>query len=285
MKTKRLFAEDRQAPDGYEKSVRPLILSRGLTPVQFHTPPGFLKALGIEQVDWQRRFYKLLQRYSVRLLFHDLLLHPEGAALPELLHYCSAASAEKILNEFIELSLVQKKAGKYYCRLPSGMQVGDVLEWFTATLLSVEFEAPALSKVSLLGGNTGGDYDVLCNWMGRLLFVEVKSAPPKGIHNPEVAEFLQRVKTLLPDIAVFLNDTHLRVKDKIVLMFEEEIIRLKGIDSLKTMPIERVEEQIFHLHHTIYIMNSKRDLKSNFAIVFRDYLRYNLPVRFLFDDK
>ncbi|NIT99503.1 MAG: hypothetical protein GWN01_00720, partial [Nitrosopumilaceae archaeon] len=69
----------------------------------------------------------------------------------------------------------------------------------------------------------GGDFDVLASWLGKLLYIESKSAPPKGIHNPEISAFLERVQNTKPDLAIFINDTHLRVKDKIVLMFEEEL--------------------------------------------------------------
>ncbi len=225
------------------------------------------------------RFYRLLQRYSVRLLFYDLFNHPDGAALEQLLHYCSAESARKILQEFSDLGLVTSEKDRYFLRVPENLQMGDLLEWLSATILNIEFQTPAIFHVSLRGNRVGGDFDVLANWLGRLLYLEVKSAPPRGIHNPEIGEFLQRVIELKPDIAIFLDDTHLRVKDKIVLMFEEELIKRKGIASLKNMPIQRVQEQIFHLNHYLYILNSKREIKSNFRIVFRDYLLYNLPVR------
>ena len=56
-----------------------------------------------------------------------------------------------------------------------------------------------------------------------MVYVEIKSSPPRGIERGEIGSFLARITDLLPDIAFLFNDTQLRMKDKIVLMFEEEL--------------------------------------------------------------
>ena len=65
----------------------------------------------------------------------------------------------------------------------------------------------------------GGDYDVLGRLDGALVYLEVKSSPPKQVYDSEVRAFLDRVEDLAPDLAVFLMDTELRMKDKLVPMF------------------------------------------------------------------
>ncbi len=261
-----------------ESNTIPFILGRGLKPVRYFSPGALLSQLKLDEANLISEFYQLEQRYSVRLLLHDLLAHPDGLPLKKLLHYCSENSARGILNNLISLGLVAREGNDYRFQFAPVLRTGDLAELFTGMLLIEEFQLPVLCNVSLGGNSSGGDFDILANWMQKLLYVEVKSAPPKGIHNSTVAAFLDRIVSLVPDIAIFLNDTHLRVKDKIVLMFEEELIRLQGIGSLENMPIQRVSEQIFQLNHYIYIMNSRRDLKMNFAVVFNDYLRYNLPL-------
>ncbi len=261
------------------RQVLPLLFGRGFQPAGFQEVSRALELLPFSDPEKIYRFYRLLRRYSVRLLFYDLFAHRrEGAALEQLLHYCSAESAGKILAEFSALGIVAERRGRFFLQVPEHLQMGDLFEWLVATILNVEFQAPAIFHVSLRGNRVGGDFDVLANWLGRLLYLEVKSAPPKGIHNPEIGEFLLRLGELKPDLAIFLDDTHLRVKDKIVLMFEEELIKRKGIGSLKDLPIQRVQEQIFQLNHYLYILNSKREIKSNLRIVFQDYLLYNLPL-------
>ncbi|GAB4363969.1 MAG: hypothetical protein Kow0042_02210 [Calditrichia bacterium] len=264
------------------ESVLALLRIRGFRVKSYWYPEKFLPLMGIESARHFEIFYRLLKRYSARLLLHDLFSRPAGSPLENLMHYCSESGALQILQILEEIGLVEKRNNLFFLKMAEGVRIGDLLEWFTSVLLHKEFGVQTIFKVQLQGNKAGGDFDVLANLLGRLLFVEVKSAPPKGIHNPEIGEFLERVKNLLPDIAIFLNDTHLRVKDKIVLMFEEELIQRKGVKSLQELPILRVKEQIFHLNHYIYIMNSKRDLKRNFTVVFRDYINYNLPGRNIF---
>ena len=67
----------------------------------------------------------------------------------------------------------------------------------------------------------GGDYDVL-SWVERnLLYLEVKSSPPKHIEGIEIGAFLDRIEALMPNFAILLVDTELRMKDKLVPLFEE----------------------------------------------------------------
>ncbi len=265
-------------PDRYcREGVSPLLAGRGFRIARCRLPVHFAGLLGLRQPEQIRDFYRMLRRYSVRLLLRDLIIRGDDAELEQLCHYCSRAGASRILEDLAHLQLVENNGDVYRFKKHEDLRTGDLLEWYVAALLTLEFEIPALGNVSLRGGAAGGDYDVLGRWLDKLLFIEVKSAPPRGIHNPEIAEFLSRIRNIMPEIAVFLVDTHLRMKDKIVLMFEEELIRHNGIGSLRELPVQRVAEQIFHLNHTIYMMNSKRDLKSNFTVVFRDYLKYHIP--------
>lgn len=263
-------------------AVRVLLAGRGYASVKYTPVTALPEALHLSLPEKRRFFYRVMQRYAARLIFHDLSLHPRGATVSQLLHYASERSTREILTVFQNLGLVRMIEDRFQFTFSQTLRIGDFLEWLVATVLQREFSVPAITNVSLQGSKTGGDYDVLGNWLGKLVFVEVKSAPPKGIHNPEIAGFLDRIRDILPDIAVFLVDTHLRVRDKIVLMFEEELIKANGIGSLRKMPINKIHEQVFQLNHFVYIMNSKRALKSNFRIVFRDYLRYNSPVKMFF---
>jgi len=75
-------------------------------------------------------------------------------------------------------------------------------------------------------------------------------------------------------VTILFNDTQLRMKDKLVVMFEEELNRRYGRDSKKLYPVERLVEELFHIGHRIFIVNSKKDVVENFGICLRDYLRF-----------
>ena len=105
-----------------------------------------------------------------------------------------------------------------------------------------------------------------------MVYVEIKSSPPRGIERGEIGSFLARTADLLPDIAFLFNDTQLRMKDKIVLMFEEELYERYGARSSDRFPVQRLVDELFHINHRIYIVNSKRDVVANFNLCLRDFL-------------
>src|SRR5439155_128489 len=95
----------------------------------------------------------------------------------------------------------------------------------------------------------GGDYDVLACVEGEVAYVETKSAPPRQIDQSEVGAFLDRVDTLRPDLALFLVDTQLRMKDKLVPMFAAEVDRRRlGWDA------RRLEREIWRVGPEVYLL-------------------------------
>jgi len=265
-----------------ERQLLPLIDGRGLRVSKYNLPSALFEKF--PQMEKQfRKFYSLFHHYSTRLIWHDLHLNAPDCHLSQLTHYASPEKVAEVLNHLKATGVIGSwTEERIPVNIPGELPMGWWLEWFVATVLSLEFASPSIFNVGLRGTASGGDYDVLSAWLGKLLYVETKSAPPRGIHNPEIGAFLERVRELKPDLAVFLNDTHLRVKDKIVLMFEEEFIKLKGIEALQNLPVERVQEQIFQIGHYIYIMNTKRDIRKNFKVVFQDYLKARLPINRIF---
>jgi hypothetical protein len=259
--------------------IHPLIKGRGFKITKNQMPHDIFDGFPEIKNNFSS-FYRLMKKYPFRLLFYDVLKNKSNYAFKDLIHYSSSKSVSRFLEQLKSLQIIQDWDEKKVqltqpaCKLNSGW----LLEWLIATLLYQEFDSVTIFNVGLRGTNIGGDYDVLANWLGRLLYLELKCSPPKGIHNPQIKAFLQRVSKLKPDIAIFINDTHLRVKDKIVLMFEEELINLNGIEMLKIAPVERIEEQIFHIHHYIYLLNTKRSIQNNLKTVFHDHLKNNLPL-------
>ncbi|MBI5050416.1 MAG: hypothetical protein HZC11_06005, partial [Nitrospirae bacterium] len=89
------------------------------------------------------------------------------------------------------------------------------------------------------------------------------SSPPKQIYDKEITAFLDRVIDLSPEVAIFFMDTELRMKDKIVPMFEAELRRRYK----KHIPVERIERELFHINKKIFIINSKESVEANLRTV------------------
>jgi hypothetical protein len=116
-----------------------------------------------------------------------------------------------------------------------------------------------------------------------LLSMEVKSSPPKQIYAREISAFFDRLFDLLPDIAVFFMDTELRMRDKIVPMFEEEI-KQRSFHELSSFldmtaspqespPVVRMEKELFQIQNKIFIINAKDNIVNNLEKVLRRFFR------------
>ena len=66
------------------------------------------------------------------------------------------------------------------------------------------------------------------------------------------------------------------MKDKLVVMFEQELGRRYGRESKTLYPVERLIKELFHVRHRIFIVNSKKDIVENFQICLKDHLQYKL---------
>lgn len=223
----------------------------------------------------QTKFYEMMKRYSFRLVLRDMIRHQDGFRIRDLTRYCSSEVARGYCEALCRLGVIVKTGRlSYQIRVRPLYSFGPTLEWFIAEMFKREFASPALYGVSLKKTRSGGDYDVIASWNQRLVYVEVKSSPPKGVEQAEISTFFSRQEDLLPDVAILFNDTQLRMKDKLVVMFEEELERRYGRQSKGLYPVERLIEELFHIDHHIFIANSKKDVVENFGICLRDYLRH-----------
>lgn len=107
----------------------------------------------------------------------------------------------------------------------------------------------------------------------ELVYVEVKSSPPKHIDQRDVASFFERIADVVPHAAVFFVDTELRMTDKIASLFAAELRVRYGRASRRKYPVARLRDELFHINHQVFIVNSTRNLAANFRDCFRDYWR------------
>jgi hypothetical protein len=226
------------------------------------------------------RFYELLRRYSFRLFVRDLLQFPDATDATALSRYCTVATARRYLQELQALGVVTWSADQGYSLIPrQATSFGPTLEWYVSQVLQREFLAPALFSVRLSNTQFGGDYDVVALLEQRLLYVEVKSSPPRGVELPAVEAFIDRLEDLQPDVAVFLVDTELRMRDKIVELFQDALESRFGQASRTSWPVERLVDELFHIGHGIYLINSRKGIYTNLRLCMRDFRRWEKQTR------
>jgi hypothetical protein len=214
-------------------------------------------------------YYRRLHKYSFRLFLRDVIKRRHGFTQADVTRYATPPVTAEYLAYLISIGLVKSAAGSF--RLVKGpvTSFGATLEWYVAELFRREFKSEAVWGVKFRRPEVGGDYDVLAKFDGSLLYVEVKSSPPKQIYDSEVAAFLDRVEDLSPAVAVFLMDTELRMKDKLVPMFEKEL-KKRYHNPPKVL---RMERELFQVRDRIYIVNAKESIIQNFEKVMSRHYR------------
>jgi len=224
---------------------------------------------------YKTKFYEMMKRYSFRLVLRDMIKYQDRFGIRDLTHYCSSKVVQGYCDLLCEMGAIIKYGRERYRTQVSPLySFGPTLEWFIAEMFKREFASPAIYGVSVKNTPSGGDYDVISSWNQRLVYVEVKSSPPKGVEQNEIFTFFSRMDDILPDAAFLFNDTQLRMKDKLVVMFEEELERRYGRESKTLYPVERLIEELFHVQHRLFIVNSKKDVVENFQICLKHYLRH-----------
>lgn len=218
--------------------------------------------------------YRYLKKYSFRIFLRDIIKRKECFKLGDLESFCSKDTVKRYIDILMETGIIKQIGRKQYTVVNKNVRsFGDTFEWFVAMIFRKEFGASSAWGVKLKGTTTGGDYDVIAYVERYVVYLELKSSPPKHVESYEVDAFLKRISELKPDVAFFLEDTNLRMKDKIVPMFEEEIGR--RFDLKRRYEIFRLKKEMFLVGDRLFIINSKPDISSNIAFCLRHFLGKN----------
>ncbi len=208
-------------------------------------------------------YYRMLHKDSFRLFLRDVIQHQDLFTLEDVTRYATMSVTRAYIDYLRSVKLVKKIPEGYFLAKGPITSFGATLEWFIAEMFRREFAADTVWGVKFRRPKVGGDYDVIAKFNGSLLYVEVKSSPPKQIYDSEIAAFLDRVEDLAPAVAVFLMDTELRMKDKLVPMFAKELAR-RFDDPPKVL---RMERELFQIRDRIFIINAKESIVQNFEKV------------------
>jgi hypothetical protein len=223
---------------------------------------------------FRAEFYSHLKKYSFRLFLRDVIKNKDSFSLEDLLRYCSLRSAEGYLRFLVCAGVVlPTRQSRFMLKDTRISSFGETLEWFVCQILETEFYLPSLWGVRVKDNRGGGDFDVVALMEGSLVYVETKSSPPKHIEQRDIQAFFDRLEVLAPDLAIYLEDTQLRMKDKIAIMFEKELRRRFGSLCRKRYPLNRLGREIFGIQDRLFITNSDPDLITNLDLCLGRYLR------------
>jgi hypothetical protein len=211
-----------------------------------------------------------LSHYAFRLFLRGLILAHTPLRPEEATAYLKPPQAEAYASQLLDLGLASRDEEGRLKLLHPANSFGGTLEWYVArelrerlgfeVAMGLEFRAPGL----------GGDLDVVAAAEGKLLYLELKSSPPKHLAPNEVEAFLERVRRLRPDLALFVMDTSLRLGDKVLPMFRDAL----GPDAPEP---RRLLREVWALGPHLYLTNARQDLMLNVAAAVAEGLRALAP--------
>jgi len=226
----------------------------------------------------ERLFYEAMQHYSVRLSLREIISHRDGFTRRDLGSFSEDSERQQTIDLLTGIGIVEPAGNSYRLVKDKVKSFGPTLEWFVARMMRDRFDSPSIWGITFRGIGSGGDFDVVSFFENELIYIEVKSAPPKGIETREARAFLERVNTLLPRAAFFFVDTELRMRDRVALLFHQAFLERMKDPYPRRPDLKNLTGEIFHIDHRIFILNAYRDAAANFGVCLRDFLARGLSV-------
>ncbi|AGC44921.1 hypothetical protein MYSTI_03615 [Myxococcus stipitatus DSM 14675] len=212
-----------------------------------------------------------LGHYAFRLFLRGAILRQGSFTPMEATRYLEPARATDFAEDLVAMDLaVREPEGRYRLRHPAA-SFGGTLEWYVAHELRVRFGFDVAAGVKFHAPDVGGDLDVVATAEGRLLYLEMKSSPPKHLAPDEVGAFFRRVRALRPHLSIFVMDTALRLSDKVLPLLQAEL-------STQPAPApRRIQREIWALTPHLYVVNARQDLMGNIGVAVAEGLRALAP--------
>ncbi len=233
-----------------------MLVRRGLRPEKSPTDVPFPNHLEEECAE---RLSELLGHYAFRLFLRGAIQKPEGFLPVETTRYLTQEQSRGYAESLVALGLAENCTPGRYTLKYDARSFGGTLEWYVGRELARRFGFDVATGVKLHFPGLGGDLDVVAAAEGKLVYLELKSSPPRNLAANEITAFCDRLNFLRPDLSLFVVDTALRLSDKIVPMFVEEFTR-RGIESSGK---SRVAAQLWAMTPRVYLVNGSRDLMVN----------------------
>jgi hypothetical protein len=210
-----------------------------------------------------------LGHYGFRLFLRGAILLHRPFWPAEATRYLSAAQADRAAAELVELGLALREPGGQVRLRWKAQSFGGTLEWWVARELRRRLAVDVAAGVRSGAPGVGGDLDVVVAAEGKLVYVELKSSPPKHIMPVEVAAFLRRVRSLRPHLSAFAVDTALRLPDKVLPL-------LAAAAGVPGAP-RRLQRDCWAIAPGLYAVNARQDLVANLCLAIADGLHRLAP--------
>lgn len=243
-----------------------MLVRRGLQPRLARPDLPFPRDLSGEDAD---RVAARLGHYAFRLFLRGAILARGPFRPEEATRYLDAEGAARAAGELVALGLAERLADGRLRLLRLPRSFGGTLEWWVARELARRLAADVAFGVRWGAPGVGGDLDVVAAVEGKLVYVELKSGPPKHLMPAEVAAFLRRVRALRPHASVLALDTALRLADKVLPM-------LAGAARHAETP-SRVRRDVWRVAPGLYAASARQDLIENLCLAVADALAALAP--------
>ncbi len=258
----------RDAPAG---EVARMLARRGFRPraipLDLPFPPDLDRQALLRVTEW-------LGHYSFRLFLRGAIQQRGAFAAPAVTRYLRAEQAREVAETLVDLGLAARlEDGRYRLRQPA-RSFGGTLEWYVSRELERRLGFDVAASLEFRAAGVGGDLDVVAAAEGKLLYLELKSSPPKNLAADEIAAFFNRIEALRPDLVLFVVDTALRLADKVVPLLVDE---LAGRRPATPSPPARLVRGVWAVTPRLYAVNAHRDLIANISRAVAAGLRALVP--------
>lgn len=211
-----------------------------------------------------------LDHYAFRLFLRGALLHGGPFFPGQVARYVPPARAAVYGQALVDLGLAAREPDGRLRLLHPAHNFGGTLEWYVARELRLRLGFDVATGMNFHAPGVGGDLDVVASAEGKLLYLELKSSPPKHLLAGDVEAFLQRVRRLRPHGAFFVVDTSLRLSDKVLPLFQAALGPSLG-------PPRRVLREVWALTPHLYVLNAQQDLLLNLGAAVAEALAALAP--------
>jgi hypothetical protein len=240
-----------------------MLVRRGLTPRLARRDVPFPRDLDEASAD---AIAERLRHYSFRLFLRGAILAKAPFDPATVTRYVTAERARAIADDLVALGLASAPSpGRYRLRYPA-RNFGGTLEWWVGRELRRTLGFDVATGVRSGAPGVGGDLDVVAAAEGKLVYVELKSSPPKHLTDVEVDAFFRRVRSLRPHTAIFAVDTALRLSDKVLPLFATVL----GRGAEPPPRPERILRDTWRIAGSVYLTSARQDLIENLRAAIAD---------------
>lgn len=266
-------AAPKKLPDfpAYAGEAMAMLVRRGLQPEKAAADVPFPQPLNYQTAG---RLADWLDHYAFRLFLRGAI-HRSDCFLPrETTRYLTPDQSKNYADTLVRLGLAEKISRSRYTMKWRARSFGGTLEWYVARELERRFGFDVATGIKFHVEGVGGDLDVVAAAEGKLVYMELKSSPPKNLTAGEMSAFCDRLDLLRPDVSLFVVDTALRLSDKVVPMLVDAL-RGRGLDGIQP---RRISGQIWQLRPYIFTVNGSRDLMANIGKAIAEGFRALSPL-------